>query len=92
MNLLGETDLKRKESLRSRINDYIKRAEVLKASCIDNSNDKDKCVPVEHKEYSIPRISSLNEMSFVYHELRLYQNFYNTIFSIKCENNIIYSN
>ncbi|XP_060815017.1 serine/threonine-protein kinase ULK3 isoform X1 [Bombus pascuorum] len=66
----SETDLKRKESLRSRINDYIKRAEVLKASCIDSSNDKDKCVPVEHKEYSIQRISSLNEASFVYHELR----------------------
>ncbi|XP_076474288.1 unc-51 like kinase 3 homolog Aduk isoform X2 [Bombus vancouverensis nearcticus] len=66
----SETDLKRKESLRSRINDYIKRAEVLKASCIDNSNDTDKCVPVEHKEYSIQRISSLNEASLVYHELR----------------------
>ncbi|KAF3429418.1 hypothetical protein E2986_00644 [Frieseomelitta varia] len=66
----SETDLKRKENLRSRINDYIKRAETLKASCADTSDDKDKCVPVEHKGNSIQRISSLNEPSFVHHELR----------------------
>lgn len=68
----GETDLKRKENLRPRINDYIKRAETLKASCTDTSDDKDKCVPVEHKGNSIQRISSLNEPSFVHHELRMF--------------------
>lgn len=77
--LSGESDFKRKESLRLRINDYIKRAEVLKALCMDNSNDKDKCVPAEDKgNSSIQKISSLNgRLSIVYDELRLYPNFYN---------------
>ncbi|KAG6797579.1 serine/threonine-protein kinase ULK3 isoform X1 [Apis mellifera caucasica] len=70
----NETDLKRKESLRLRVNDYIKRAEILKASCIDNIDDKNKCKYVHHKESSssIQRISSLNERSSsAYHELRM---------------------
>ncbi|KOC67541.1 Serine/threonine-protein kinase ULK3 [Habropoda laboriosa] len=70
----SETDLKRKQSLRLRINDYIRRAEVLKASCIDNSNDKDKCEQVEDKRnsWTIPRIPFTNSgSSFEYNELRM---------------------
>ncbi|XP_017765550.1 PREDICTED: serine/threonine-protein kinase ULK3 isoform X2 [Eufriesea mexicana] len=71
--LTSETDFKRKESLRLRINDYIKRAEVLKALCMDNCNDKDKCVPAEDKgNSSIQKISFLNgRLSIVYDELRM---------------------
>ncbi|CAK9806871.1 Serine/threonine-protein kinase ULK3 [Anthophora quadrimaculata] len=69
----SESDSKRKESLRLRINDYIKRAEVLKTSCIDNSNDKDKSEQVEDKRNSstIPRMPFLSSGSSIeYHELR----------------------
>ncbi|KZC08184.1 PREDICTED: serine/threonine-protein kinase ULK3 [Dufourea novaeangliae] len=71
--LTSETDLKRKEILRSHVNNYIRRAEILKASCTDDGNEKDKCSRLEDKgnPSAIQRTTSLNERSsFVYHELR----------------------
>ncbi|XP_076671057.1 unc-51 like kinase 3 homolog Aduk isoform X2 [Andrena cerasifolii] len=71
--LTNEADLKRKEILRSHVNNYIKRAEILKASCIDSCNEKETCLRVESKgnSSSNQRVSSLNErLSFVHHELR----------------------
>lgn len=71
--LTSETDFKRKETLRIHVNDYIRRAEKLKASYLDDDSDKSKCARVEDKGNlsSIQRIPSLNEgSSFVYHELR----------------------
>ncbi|XP_054004692.1 serine/threonine-protein kinase ULK3 isoform X2 [Hylaeus anthracinus] len=71
--LTSETDFKRKEILRSHVNSYIKRAEVLKGSCTDASNEKDKCLRLGDKgnSSSVHRIPSLNQTSsFVYHELR----------------------
>lgn len=64
------------------MNNYIKRAEILKASCIDSSNEKETCLRVENKgnSSSIQRVSSLNErLSFVHHELRLYTNFHDKV-------------
>ncbi|XP_076243644.1 unc-51 like kinase 3 homolog Aduk isoform X2 [Calliopsis andreniformis] len=70
--LTSESDPKRKEILRAHVNDYIKRAEVLKASCIDNSDKKDKALKVEDKGNSSAahRIPSLNERLPMHYELR----------------------
>ena len=71
--LTSETDLKRKETLRSHVNDYIRRAEILKASYLDDDSDKVKCARVEDKgsSSSIRWIPSLNRgASIVYQELR----------------------
>ncbi|XP_043263578.1 serine/threonine-protein kinase ULK3 isoform X1 [Colletes gigas] len=71
--LISETDLRRKEILRSHVDNYIKRAEILKASCIDISNEKNQCLQLGCKgnTSSIQTIPSLNgTSSFVYYELR----------------------
>ncbi|XP_017877150.1 serine/threonine-protein kinase ULK3 isoform X3 [Ceratina calcarata] len=71
--LTSETDPKREESLRLRINDYINRAEVLKASCTNNDKDKNKCVEQEHKGNcrNVQGVPSLSRSpTLAYHELR----------------------
>ncbi|XP_033339551.2 unc-51 like kinase 3 homolog Aduk isoform X1 [Megalopta genalis] len=63
--LTNETELKRKEILRSHVNNYIKRAETLKASCIEVADEKDKRNPT-----MIPRVAALSEgSSLAYPEL-----------------------
>ncbi|XP_076277262.1 unc-51 like kinase 3 homolog Aduk isoform X2 [Lasioglossum baleicum] len=63
--LTNETELKRKEILRSHVNNYIKRAEILKASCIEGGSDKDKANPS-----MIQSVASSNERSsLMYPEL-----------------------
>ncbi|XP_076182282.1 unc-51 like kinase 3 homolog Aduk isoform X2 [Ptiloglossa arizonensis] len=72
--LTSETDLKRKEILRSHVNNYIQRAEILKASFIDNSDENNKCLQSEDKGSSstIQKIPSSNgPSSFLHHELRI---------------------
>lgn len=71
--LTNESDLKRKEVLRHRVNDYIRRAETLKAHAFIDGNNK-KCPAPENKGNSLPlqRIPSLEKSSaFTYNELRI---------------------
>lgn len=72
---LDESDLKRKEVLRHRVNDYIRRAETLKAHAFIDGNNKKRPAP-ENKGNSslLQRIPSLEKSSaFTYNELRLYR-------------------
>ncbi|XP_012527854.1 serine/threonine-protein kinase ULK3 [Monomorium pharaonis] len=67
--LTNESDLKRKEVLRLRVNDYIRRAETLKEAFIDGNSEKR-----EAPENTLPlqRIPSLEKNStFTYNELRI---------------------
>ncbi|XP_050445773.1 serine/threonine-protein kinase ULK3 [Cataglyphis hispanica] len=70
--LTNESDLKRKEILRHRVNDYIRRAETLKVAFVDDKDEK--CAPAENKGNTsfLQRIPSLERSSaFAYNELRI---------------------
>lgn len=69
---LDENDPKRKEVLRQRVNDYIRRAETLKMAFVDG---KDKRALVESKkDASLQRIPTIERSTaFTYNELSLYQ-------------------
>ncbi|XP_032666992.1 serine/threonine-protein kinase ULK3 isoform X2 [Odontomachus brunneus] len=67
--LTNESDPKRKEILRQRVNDYIRRAETLKMAFVDG---KDKQSLVENKkDASLQRIPTLERSTFAYNELRV---------------------
>ncbi|XP_031828727.1 unc-51 like kinase 3 homolog Aduk isoform X2 [Nomia melanderi] len=71
--LTNETEPKRKEILRSHVSNYIKRAEILKASCIEDDSEKDKYPQLEERPNPsmVQRVAFLNEQSsFVDRELR----------------------
>lgn len=71
---LDESDLKRKEVLRHRVNDYIRRAETLKVAFVDGSSEKLPASENKGNATSLQRISSLEKSSaFTYNELRLYR-------------------
>ncbi|XP_024880000.1 serine/threonine-protein kinase ULK3 [Temnothorax curvispinosus] len=70
--LTNESDLKRKEVLRHRVNDYIRRAETLKAAFIDENNEKRPAPENKGNVTALQRISSLEKSSaFTYNELRI---------------------
>ncbi|XP_011634933.1 serine/threonine-protein kinase ULK3 [Pogonomyrmex barbatus] len=68
--LTNENDLKRKEILRHRVNDYIRRAETLKVAFIDEN--KGPAPENKGNISSLQKIASLEKSSaFVYLELRI---------------------
>jgi len=70
---LDESDLKRKEVLRHRVNDYIRRAETLKVAFTDGNNEKGLAPENKGNTSYLQRIPSLEKSSaFAYNELRLY--------------------
>lgn len=71
--MLDESDLKRKEILRHRVNDYIRRAETLKVAFKDDNDDK--CPSSENKgntSYSQRTPILERSLASAYNELRLY--------------------
>lgn len=70
---LDENDLRRKEVLRHRVSDYIKRAETLKMAFIDENSEKRLIPENKGNTSSLQRIPSLEKSStFTHNELRLY--------------------
>ncbi|XP_011068888.1 PREDICTED: serine/threonine-protein kinase ULK3 isoform X2 [Acromyrmex echinatior] len=70
--LTDESDIKRKEVLRHRVNDYIRRAETLKVAFIDENTGKHLAPENKGNVSSLQRISSLEKSSaFIYNELRV---------------------
>ncbi|XP_018401000.1 PREDICTED: serine/threonine-protein kinase ULK3 isoform X2 [Cyphomyrmex costatus] len=70
--LTDESDLKRKEVLRNRVNDYIRRAETLKVAFIDETNEKRPAPENKGNVSYLQRVSSLEKSSaFTYNELRI---------------------
>lgn len=79
---LDESDLKRKEVLRHRVNDYIRRAETLKVAFIDGNNERGPPPESKRNITSLQKIPSLEKSSsLTYNELRLYRD---EIFKIEC--------
>ncbi|XP_011868269.1 PREDICTED: serine/threonine-protein kinase ULK3 isoform X2 [Vollenhovia emeryi] len=70
--LTNESDLKRKEVLRHRVNDYIRRAETLKVAFVDESIEKKRPAPTNKgTNRSLQRIPSSEKSSAItYNELR----------------------
>ena len=69
---LDESDIKRKEVLRHRVNDYIRRAETLKVAFIDKNTGKHLAPENKGNVSSLQRISLEKSSAFIYNELRLY--------------------
>ncbi|XP_026825173.1 serine/threonine-protein kinase ULK3 isoform X2 [Ooceraea biroi] len=67
--LTNETDLKRKELLRHRVNDYIRRAETLKVAFVDETCS----LKSENKgnTWSLQKVPSLEESTYTCNELRI---------------------
>lgn len=70
--LTNENDLRRKEVLRHRVSDYIKRAETLKMAFIDENSEKRLIPENKGNTSSLQRIPSLEKSStFTHNELRI---------------------
>ncbi|XP_067203282.1 serine/threonine-protein kinase ULK3 isoform X2 [Linepithema humile] len=69
--LINENDLKRKEILRHRVNDYIRRAETLKVAFRDDNDEKHPSSENKGNTSHLQRTPSLERSSaFAYNELR----------------------
>ncbi|KYM76934.1 Serine/threonine-protein kinase ULK3 [Atta colombica] len=70
--LTDESDIKRKEVLRHRVNDYIRRAETLKkVAFIDKNTGKHLAPENKGNVSSLQRISLEKSSAFIYNELRV---------------------